>query len=52
MSTRPVLVIHGIATHDKVEFEQRVTDLRGTIHAQLPGVQLIPVFWGDLGGRS
>jgi hypothetical protein len=52
MSTRPVLVIHGIATHDKVEFEKRVTDLRSTIHAQLPGVQLIPVFWGDLGGRS
>ena len=52
MSTKPVLVVHGIANHDKVEFEQRVTTLQNTIHAHLPAVQLIPVFWGDLGGRS
>lgn len=52
MSTRPVLVVHGIANHDRVEFEQRVTALQNTISVDLPDVQLIPVFWGDLGGRS
>jgi hypothetical protein len=52
MSTRPVLVVHGIATHVKTEFEQRVTTLQNTIKRQLPNVELIPVFWGDLGGHS
>lgn len=52
MSTKPVLVVHGIANHDNGEFEERVTTLQNTIHAHLPDVQLIPVFWGDLGGRS
>jgi hypothetical protein len=52
MSTKPVLVVHGIASHDKVEFEQRVTKLQNTIHGHLPDVQLIPVFWGDLGASS
>jgi hypothetical protein len=52
MSAKPVLVVHGIANHDKVKFEQRVTTLQNSIHTQLPDVQLIPVFWGDLGGRS
>ena len=52
MSKKPVLVVHGIANHDRAEFEQRVTTLQNTIHSDLPAVQLIPVFWGDLGGRS
>lgn len=52
MSRRPVLVVHGIANHDQTGFEQRVTTLQRAIHAELPNLQLIPVFWGDLGGAS
>jgi hypothetical protein len=48
----PVLVVHGIATHDKTEFELRVSCLQTAIELVLPEVQLIPVFWGDLGARS
>lgn len=52
MSTKPVLVVHGIANHDKGKFEQRVATLQNAIRTPLPEIQLIPVFWGDLGGRS
>lgn len=52
MSTKPVLVVHGIANHDRGVFEERVAALQNSIRAQLPDVQLIPVFWGNLGGRS
>lgn len=52
MSTKPVLVVHLIANHDKEAFEQRVGTLQETIRSQLPDVQLIPVFWGDRGGSS
>lgn len=52
MSAKPVLVVHGIANHDEAEFKQRVSRLQDTIRPQLPDVQLIPVFWGDLGGAS
>src|SRR5687768_12661268 len=52
MSPKPVLVVHGIANHDKEAFKQRVAALQETIRSHLPDVQLIPVFWGDLGGSS
>jgi len=52
MTTKPVLVIHGIANHDQAEFEKRVSDLQNAIAADLPEVNLIPVYWGDLGGHS
>lgn len=52
MSTKPVLVVHGIANHDQSEFEQRVSTLQNSIRTRLRDVQLIPVFWGDLGGKS
>lgn len=49
---KPVLVVHGVANHDKPDFESRVATLGNAIKADLPNVDLIPVFWGDLGGRS
>ena len=52
MTKKPVLVVHGIANHDRAEFESHVTMLQTAISKDLPGVQLIPVFWGDLGGQS
>ena len=52
MSKKPVLVVHGIANHDRAEFESHVTKLQTAISRYLPDVQLIPVFWGDLGGQS
>jgi hypothetical protein len=52
MNTKPILVVHGIANHDKAEFEQRVSTLQSAIHTELPDVKLIPVYWGDLGGAS
>ena len=52
MTKKPVLVVHGIANHDRVEFESHVTKLQTAISKDLPDVQLVPVFWGDLGGQS
>jgi hypothetical protein len=52
MSKKPVLVVHGIASHDQAEFEQRVSTLQFAVGPHLPEVKLIPVFWGDLGGQS
>jgi CHAT domain len=46
INTKPVLVVHGIANNDRTKFEQRVSTLQNAIHAHLPEVQLIPVFWG------
>ena len=52
MSTRPVLVVHGIANHDRDAFTKQVDRLQESIRKPLPDVSLIPVFWGDLGGHS
>jgi hypothetical protein len=52
MTKKPVLVVHGIANHDRAKFESHVRELETTISKDLPEVQLIPVFWGDLGGQS
>jgi hypothetical protein len=52
MSKKPVLVVHGIANHDRAEFKSHVDELETAISKDLPDVQLIPVFWGDLGGQS
>jgi hypothetical protein len=52
MTKKPVLVVHGIANHDRAEFESHVTKLQTAISKDLPDVQLVPVFWGDLGGQS
>jgi hypothetical protein len=52
MTKKPVLVVHGIANHDRAEFESHVTMLQTAISKDLSDVQLIPVFWGDLGGQS
>lgn len=52
MSTKPILVVHGIANHDKRAFEVSVAKLQDSIKSDLPDVSLIPVFWGDLGGAS
>jgi uncharacterized protein (UPF0218 family) len=52
MTKKPVLVVHGIANHDRAEFESHVTKLQIAISKDLPDVQLVPVFWGDLGGQS
>jgi hypothetical protein len=52
MTKKPVLVVHGIANHDRAEFELQVTKLQDLIGTKLPDVRLVPVFWGDLGGQS
>ena len=50
---RPVLVIHGVANHDKGEFEARVAQLQQNVN-QGSATQYVftPVFWGDLGAHS
>jgi hypothetical protein len=45
----PVLVVHGVANHDRARFERTVEALQQRVGARF---QLIPVFWGDLGGQS
>jgi hypothetical protein len=52
MSAKPVLVVHGIANHDRVVFEKQVSALQDSLRGPLPSVSLIPVFWGDQGGQS
>lgn len=52
--TEPVLIIHGVANHTPEPFLESVAALQ----RQLDDLQgdakwkLIPVFWGDLGGKS
>ena len=47
---RPVLVVHGVANHDKNLFEQRVAEFNRRVNdGSATAWQFIPVFWGDLG---
>ncbi len=48
-SAPPVLVIHGVATRNRAEFERDVAALAGTVAC---GHRFVPVYWGDLGARS
>lgn len=50
---RPVLVIHGVANHDRAAFEQRVADFNAQVNkgAATPWT-FTPVFWGDLGAAD
>jgi len=52
MTTRPVLIVHGIANHEREPFEARVAQLQIDVRARGLALTLIPVFWGDLGGKS
>jgi hypothetical protein len=47
MMSEPVLVIHGIGTRNPAKFFRSVDALGGALGDQY---ELIPVFWGDLGG--
>lgn len=48
----PILVVHGIANHDKNAFEETVATLSAKLEAKTSQQwPLIPVFWGDLGGN-
>lgn len=47
---RPVLVVHGVANHDKAAFEQRVAELNQRVSNRAAASwRFIPAFWGDLG---
>jgi hypothetical protein len=46
--SEPVLVVHGVANHDLEHFKERVDALQKRVGARF---ELIPVFWGDLGGQ-
>ncbi len=49
---QPILVVHGIANHDKTAFEATVATLSAKLEAKTAQKwPLIPVFWGDLGGQ-
>lgn len=43
----PIVVIHGVANRDQAAFEESVAYLQRELG---PAWQLLPVFWGDLGG--
>ncbi|UOR00221.1 hypothetical protein MUN81_22535 (plasmid) [Hymenobacter sp. 5317J-9] len=45
----PIVVIHGVANRDRAAFEESVAYLQ---HELGPAWQLLPVFWGDLGGQG
>ncbi|NJN00343.1 MAG: hypothetical protein HC793_01320, partial [Aquincola sp.] len=47
--TEPVLVIHGVNTHDLAPFLAQVQKLQNVVGTSRT---LIPVHWGDLGGQS
>jgi len=50
---RPVLVIHGVANHDKAAFEQRVAEFNTEVNqGSATHWTFIPVFWGDLGAAE
>jgi len=45
----PILIIHGVANHEEAPFLACVQELQSKLGAQW---ELLPVFWGDLGGVS
>lgn len=45
----PILIVHGVANHESTSFLQSVDELKEHLGQQW---ELIPVFWGDLGGVS
>lgn len=45
----PALVVHGVANRDEKAFEAQVRELQRRIG---DGYELIPVWWGDLGGKT
>ena len=47
--SEPVFVIHGVATHNEADFNKTVEALSQKLGGPW---QLIPVFWGDLGGKA
>ncbi|BCM91428.1 hypothetical protein IAD21_03300 [Abditibacteriota bacterium] len=47
----PILVVHGIANHDQTAFNHTVADLATKVNAEQMNWQMVPVFWGDLGGH-
>ena len=50
---RPILVIHGVANHDKNAFEQRVAEFNQKINqGSAASWVFTPVFWGDLGAEG
>src|SRR5947209_8215597 len=51
--SEPVIVIHGVATHQADAFNQTVEDLQQRFVNKYSGSwNFIPVFWGDLGGQK
>lgn len=51
--SEPVIVIHGVATHQADAFNQTVEDLQQRFVNKYGGSwNFIPVFWGDLGGQK
>lgn len=50
---RPVLVVHGVANHDKAAFERRVGEFNQRVNeGATASWRFIPVFWGDLGAAE
>lgn len=45
----PILIIHGVANHEEAPFLACVRALQEKLGAEW---ELLPVFWGDLGGAS
>ena len=45
----PILVVHGVANHESTSFLLSVAELQEHVGPQW---DLVPVFWGDLGGAS
>lgn len=45
----PILIVHGVNNHNFGPFKSQVDKLQGILG---PEKQLIPVYWGDLGGQS
>ncbi|MBW8833299.1 MAG: hypothetical protein JF606_28770 [Burkholderiales bacterium] len=45
----PILVVHGVNNHDFAPFAKQVEKLQQALG---PERQLVPVYWGDLGGQS
>lgn len=45
----PVFFVHGVATHQSADFEANVRRLNQQVGGQF---EYVPVFWGDLAGRS
>lgn len=51
--TENVLVVHGVANRDEKEFEATVKMLAVRVNEKVPSgarFNLVPAFWGDLGG--